>query len=286
MAKIDGDTRVTGIIGKSLSHSLSPFLHNNVYKKLEKPYIYVPFPVEGAENLKDVLKGLMNAGALGFNVTVPYKEDVVKIIDRLSEDAQIIGAVNVIHFKNGAIKGYNTDGAGFILNLKNDLKFELKDKNILILGAGGSARAVIYSLAKENASGLTIANRTISKAEDISRKFSPFFKKTNFLISGLNFPKLNLKEYDLIINCTSSSLNNYNLNFPFHLLKKKTIVSDLIYPLKKSPFLIEAKKKGHRVVDGLLMLAYQAALSFEIWFDTAPPFDLYKKYALKSKKCQ
>lgn len=284
MLNITGSTKITGIIGKPLSHSLSPFLHNMVYKKLNKPYVYVPFPVEDSKDLKYVIKGLMNSGVKGVNVTVPYKEDVICSLDRLSEDAEKIGAVNVIRFKDGIAEGFNTDGAGYILSIKKDLGFEVTGKKILVLGAGGSSRALVYQMAKEGLANITIANRTLSKAENIVRRFSQWFKKTNFFFSGIDFESLNLNEFDIVVNCTSSSLGNNNLNFPYKCLTKETIISDLIYPLNKSPFLIEAKKEGFKTIDGLYMLAYQAALSFEIWFNSSPPFDLYKKFALRSKK--
>jgi len=260
-------TRPIGLIGCPVEHSLSPKLHNAIYKKYGMDCVYLAFDIK-KEELHDAINGFRALSFVGFNVTVPHKQNVLQYIDELDKEAQAIGAVNTVKIENGRLKGYNTDGSGFIGSLKNR-GVSVKGMNVLVLGAGGSARAICVYLAKEGANTINILNRTKSNAETLAEHIRIYYPFININVIG----KQDLKSLnpDIIINTTSvgmwpmtddSPLNEYNFN-------SDQIVVDIIYSPLKTKLLKDASSAGCTVINGLDMLVGQAVKSIEIWTSTA-----------------
>ena len=207
--KITGETKVIGIFGYPISHTLSPLIQNAALEALGLNYIYIPFEVK-PNNLESAVKGMQALGLAGVNVTVPYKEAVIPFLDEIDIDAELIGAVNTIVNKNGRLKGYNTDSPGYIRSLHEDAGFAPKGKTILVIGAGGAARGIIAGLFLNGASEIIIANRTIEKAEEIRLNYAERCRSKHIQIktaslSYLKDPQI-LSSVDLIVNTTSMGL--------------------------------------------------------------------------------
>jgi len=260
-------TRPIGLIGCPVEHSLSPKLHNAIYQKYGMDCVYLAFDIK-KEELHYAINGFRVLSFIGFNVTIPHKQNVFPYIDELDKEAQAIGAVNTVKIENGLLTGYNTDGSGFIGSLKNR-GISVKGMNILVLGAGGSSRAICVYLAKEGANIINILNRTKSNAETLAehiKRYYPFIK-----INVIGKQDLKSINSDIIINTTSvgmwpmtddSPLNEYNFN-------PDQIVVDIIYNPLKTKLLKDASSAGCTVINGLDMLVGQAVKAIEIWTSTA-----------------
>lgn len=270
---IKGTTKIIGIFGYPVEHTKSPAMHNAAFEHLGLDYCYVPFSVR-PENLKSALDGIRALGIAGLNITVPHKEAVIPFLDEMSEEASFIGAVNTVKNENGILNGYNTDGIGFMRSLE-EKGVQAKGKKVLILGAGGAARAVGYALCKE-ASECHIYNRTAEKG----RALCGHLLKTggnmrlsdNDLINDKGF----LSGMDIIINTTSVGLSESDtplLNAS--LLNTGQVVCDLVY--KQTPLLKAAEKVGCVTMDGLGMLLWQGVAAFEIWTGTKAPVEVMRK---------
>lgn len=175
-----GATRVLGIIGRPVSHSLSPLMQNGALQAMGLDYAYVPFAVE-EDRLADAVKGLAALGVVGFNVTIPHKSAILPLLDRLSPEAGLIGAVNVVKREGNDLVGYNTDGKGFIQSLNEDLGFAPAGCRILVMGAGGAARAAVASLAAAGAASVVIANRSIARGKSCRRRSGGTLSAHNLL---------------------------------------------------------------------------------------------------------
>lgn len=272
---ISNKTKITGVIGNPISHSLSPQIHNYLLKKHKIDGEYLALKVE-EKNLSSDIKKFKNLGYQGFNVTLPHKENIFKICDYLSKTAQAVKAVNtVVITKDKKLFGHNSDGQGFIENIKkNSKEFEFKDKNITILGAGGATRAIYYALLQNNVKKITISNRNAHKAQILIDDF-----KNNFLNCELNFISWNkkeesLKDCDLLINCTSLGMKGKDeLEINLKNLKKSAIVTDIVYNPLLTNLLKQAKNQGNQIVTGIGMLIFQALIGFELWYHTKPEID-------------
>lgn len=267
--KIDGKTKIVGLIGHPVAHTFSPAMHNSCFAELGLNWIYLPFCIR-PENLEQTLKGL---GAIenvkGANVTIPHKEEVIKYLDDLSQEASLIGAVNTISFSNGKVVGDNTDGKGFIAALKEE-GFNPEGKDVLILGAGGAGRAVAVSLAKEGASRITLVDLNIAKAKGLASEIENSFKEVKAGAAGLK--EITLEETDLLVNATGCGMKEEDpLPIFSSLLHQGLFVYDLIYNPAQTLLLKESAKKGARTANGLGMLIHQAALSFNIWTGKEAP---------------
>lgn len=275
---ITGKTSIVGIIGNPVEHSMSPVMHNAAFKYLNLDYVYVPFLVE---NLEDAVIGASALNIKGLNITIPYKKEVIKYIDKIDESAELIGAVNTIKFDKGHIKGFNTDGIGAVKAIEEISS--IKDKNVIILGAGGAARAIAFQILIDGAKSLIIANRTPENAiklqNDIKEKLDVDVKTLNF---GLQLED-EIKDADILINTTPIGMYPHANQKP--LVKASTmhpnlIVNDIVYNPLKTGLLKEAEKAGARPVSGIKMLIYQGMKSFEIWTGVYPPFKIFEN-ALK-----
>ncbi|MFQ6050226.1 MAG: shikimate dehydrogenase [Candidatus Hydrothermarchaeota archaeon] len=280
---INGSTKIFGIIGFSLEHSLSPLMHNYVFNYMKLNCVYVPFPVK--RDLKKAIIGLHELDVKGVNITIPYKEEVINYIDELDEKSRKIGSVNTIKFTDKKI-GYNTDGIGAIKALK-DGNIEVKGKKVMLLGAGGAARSIAFQLVFEGCSDLLILNRTKERGDKLAREI---MEKADFSCKSMKLDQKILSEYihdvDILIN--STSLGMYpNVNespVPKEILHDELVVFDIVYNPLKTKLLKEAEEMGAKTIDGLGMLVHQGAESLRIWLDIDPPIDLMKKVLLSHLK--
>ena len=269
---LDSKTKLLGLIGHPVEHSLSPIMHNEALKDKNLNYIYLAFDVSD-ENLKYVVDGAKSLGIKGFNVTIPYKVDIMKYLDKINKEAELIGAVNTVKIENDIAIGYNTDGLGARMSLEEEIG-KVGDKNILIIGAGGASRAVAFELAKNN--NITIINRTVEKARALSEEISEKLNKT-ICYNNLN---IDIKEFDIIIHTTPIGMYP-NINTQPLIdtkdINENMVVMDLIYNPKETVLLKEAKKQGAKTINGLGMLVYQGAISFEIWTGIKPDVRIMKR---------
>lgn len=281
--KIPGDIKILGIFGDPIEHTLSPSIQNAAFNALSLNMVYLPFNVKN-ENLKEAVASIKALNMLGVNITIPHKEAVMEFLDKVDEDAEKIGAVNTIVNRDGVLTGYNTDGEGYIESLTQETAFEVSNKNILMLGAGGAARGILYALLKRNPSKITIANRTIERAENLKAEFSKFFPEATINITGTNKIE-SIETFDLIINTTSSGMSGTEetkLIVEPKNFKKDAVVSEIIYKPMETPLLIEAEKNGLRLHKGLGMLIHQGALGFKLWTGKDAPVEAMRSAALVS----
>ncbi|MFC7783199.1 shikimate dehydrogenase [Rossellomorea sp. GCM10028870] len=268
-----------GVIGDPIAHSMSPEMHNAAFQECGMDSVYVKFHVR-KEQLSQAINGIKALGIQGVNVTVPHKEHVMPLLDGIDPLAGAIGAVNTIVNENGKLIGYNTDGLGFVEGLKNIADDQLEDKSMLIIGAGGAARAIYYSLASLGVKRIDVTNRTALRAENMI-KACPFDLNSRFL--SLEAAENRLDQYDVIIHTTSIGMFPHIKGSPLTIkeLKEGCIVSDIIYNPLETALLKQANQKGARTQNGLDMFVYQGALSFEKWTGIFPPYSIMKNTVLQ-----
>lgn len=266
---ITGKTKIIGIFGDPVEHSLSPVIHNEAFQHLGLDYCYVAFRVK-KEKLKEATEAIRALNIKGVNITLPHKEAIMPLLDELSEEALHVGAVNTVLNSDGVLKGFNTDTKGFIVSLKEE-KVSLTGKNILVLGAGGAARAVIYGILREGGR-VYIFNRTIAKAQVIKENFIKF----GFIEIVDRIDESIVKNMQIIVNATSLGLKRDDpLPLSPNLLKPWHIYCDIVYP--ETPLMKEAEKMGCKTVGGSGMLLWQAAFAFEIWTEMQAPLEIMKQ---------
>lgn len=261
---------LAGVIGCPIAHSKSPQLHRHWLKSLGIPGYYVPMHVE-ADDLEEILRSLPKAGFVGVNITVPHKERALEIADLVTDRATLIGAANTLIFrKDGKIHADNTDGYGFIQNLRqNAPDWHPEAGPAAILGAGGAARAVVASLLDVGVPEILISNRTRVRAEALQQEFGRRLTVIDWVQAG-NM----MDDASTVVNTTSlGMIGSPPLRVPLDGLRKGTVVTDLVYAPLKTQFLIKAEKMGCITVDGLGMLLHQAVPAFERWFGTRPTVD-------------
>lgn len=276
MGEIDGFTRVCGLIGSPVAHSLSPLLHNFAYRSLGLNYRYLAYQVQ-PEDLQPALRGLNALNFTGVNVTAPHKEAVIPFIDRLDPAAADTGSVNTICCREGKLEGYSTDGEGFLWSLQEEGNCAPAGKAALLLGAGGAARAVSYALSGRGLSRLIILNRSEHRACSLAEKLQTSFPSLRLETAPLTTGSI--KRYwpqvSLVVN--SLSVDPWPWKELATPLNEGTLAYDLRYSPSQTEFLDRAEKSGAKVLNGLGMLLAQAALSFELFTGISPPFDLMKK---------
>lgn len=280
---ISANTEICGLIGDPVEHSISPAIHNAAFKKTGLDYIYLPFRVT-SENLTGAITALKSLDLRGLNVTIPHKVAVMPLLDEIDAVAKNIGAVNTIVNNNGHLTGYNTDAAGFLKSLvKRDI--DPSGKKVVILGAGGVARAISFALTEQKAE-IEILNRSGSPdpAEKLAANLSKH-SKSKIHAAELSEPNLKqaLKQADILINATSVGMspNTDNSLVPPELLKPDMVVYDVVYNPQKTRLLADAEKAGAVVIGGLDMLIWQGALAFELWTGVEAPLDTMTDMAVK-----
>lgn len=241
---------VYGVIGNPVGHSLSPLIHNWAFKQFGMDAVYVAFEVK---DLSSAIIGIRGLGIKGVSVTIPFKEKVLSYLDEVDPVAREIKAVNTILNRDGILIGYNTDWLGALMALEEVV--ELKNKKVLVIGTGGSARALIYGLMKRG-SHVTVIGRSIDKAQKLGEEMGCSFVKSP-----------SDSEVDVIVNCTPLGMNpmDQEIPFPENLLRKGMVVMDVVYRPLRTRLLKEAERRGCLPIDGLGMLCSQGALQFQIW---------------------
>lgn len=275
---IRGTTRVYGIFGHPVEHSLSPVMQNAALQALGLDAVYVPFPVP-PEKLGEAVTALRALGIGGVNVTIPHKEAILAHLDQLDPKARLIGAVNTVLNDDGRLVGYNTDETGLIKSLAQDLDFHPGGRRVLLLGAGGASRAALVALAERGAAWIGIANRTVEKAESLVRSFRDIYPGTDFAVLGLTEPELAaaFPATDLLLNSTSIGLKGECFEvLPWHCLNRTAVVFDIVYRRPDTPLVAAARANGHAAVDGAGMLVAQGEAAFHLWTGQEPPVGLMK----------
>jgi shikimate dehydrogenase len=279
-----GKTRVCGIIGDPIEHSMSPVMHNAAFKKLGLDYLYVPLRVK-REELGKAVESMRVLNIRGVNVTLPHKVAIIPFLDELDPLAKKIGAVNTIVNDDGVLSGYNTDAIGFLQALlDNGIKPE--GKTVVILGAGGASRAISFILAERGAH-LVILNRLLELnwAEELAHQISQVFEKE---VKPLELNEENLEtvldEADILINATSVGMspNVDETPVPARLLKPGLIVFDIVYNPIQTRLRKEAEAAGAQTIGGLDMFAWQGAIAFEKWTGQKAPLDLMRRDVIKA----
>lgn len=265
--KVSALTGVLGIVGHPIDHTLSPLMHNRAAELLNLDYVYAAFDV-APKDLRKAIAGLRGLGVRGINVTVPHKEKVIPFLDSLDEEVLLTGAVNTITLENGRLTGSNTDGKGFIKSL-TIRGFDLRDKKVAIVGAGGSARAIGVAVCQAGAEEVTVINRSAPRGRRLARHLSQLGKVAFVSASSDNAAKA-VRESDIIVQTTPCGMKRSDPLPPISAgFRKEQLVYDIIYSVE-TRFLQKAKSKGASTVNGLEMLVYQGSESFRIW--TGSPF--------------
>jgi len=270
---------IAGVIGNPISQSKSPILFRHWLKTYGRKGHYIPMPVEEG-NLEQVIRTLPKMGFVGCNVTIPHKIDVLKIADLATDRATLIGAANTLIFrKDGKIHADNTDGYGFIANLKQGAPgWAPSIGPAAVLGAGGAARAVIASLLDVGVQEIFLSNRTRPKADALQSAFGTKVTVVDWVQAG-NM----LEEAATVVNTTSLGMQGMpELRVPLDGLRRGTVVTDLVYNPLKTRLLVEAEAAGCVTVDGLGMLLHQAVPGFERWFGVRPEVDVATRAAVLS----
>ena len=264
------------VIGDPIDHSLSPNIHNAAFKELDMDCTYIAYRIPKGELLEG-LESLKKINISGFNVTIPHKVEVMKYIDKVDEDCSLIGAANTISNEEGILKGYNTDMDGFLEPFKKK-KLNIVNTKVLLLGAGGAARAIVAGFAKEKANSITIANRTLENAKNLSE----FAKKIGLNAKAIKIEdvKDTAKNFDIIVNATSVGLKDESSPISLEGINEKTIVYDIVYMPINTNFIKKAKERNATIIYGYEMLLGQAVRSFEIWHGMEAPYNAMKKALL------
>ena len=278
--KISGKTRVCGIIGDPIEHTLSPAMHNAAFEELNLDFVYAAFRVRKDE-LREAIVGAKSLDIKGLNVTMPHKNTVMKYLDETDPTAGSIGAVNTILNDKGRLIGYNTDGIGALKALKEN-GISLKGKKLLLLGAGGAGKAIAFHAAQE-VEELKILNRTTKKAKDLAETLcKKFGKKIEGNSLSAKTIKKELEDTDIVVNATSVGMHpsdDQSLIYP-SWLRPDLCVMDIVYNPIETKLARDTKSVGAKVVSGVEMLVYQGATSFEIWTDHPAPVKVMEQAVL------
>lgn len=273
--KLSGRTKITGLFGYPVEHTLSPAMHNAAFEALGLDYTYVAFPVH-PDYLKDAVRAIKALNLRGVNVTIPHKEKVIPLLDDIDEEASFIGAVNTIVNSDGRLKGYNTDGRGFMQSL-SEHGISVERKDIIIIGAGGASRAISYYLCQKTEE-LFLYDVDKEKAKRLAEDLKKVCNNASALEDIGNTDR-----FHILINATPLGLKKEDpLPFNTAPLGPDQIVCDLIY--KETKLLEEASKKGCVTLSGLGMLLWQGVLAFELWTGRQPPVEIMRKALRNSLK--
>jgi shikimate dehydrogenase len=270
--RTSGNTRVAGVIGSPVKHSLSPVLHNAAFRALDLDWVFLAFEVPSGDAVSAVT-GARSLGIQGLSVTMPHKAAVLPALDRLSPAAERLGAVNTITTRGGLLVGESTDGPGFIDALREDEGFDPAGRRCVVLGAGGAARAVVLALAEAGATDITVVNRTPERAEAAAALAGA---------SGRAGSAEAVEGADLVINATPVGMTDGELPVDAARLGPGQLVVDLVYHPAVTPLVSAARARGATAVNGLGMLIHQAAHAFLLWTGQEPPLAAMSAAALSS----
>ena len=272
--KIDGYTRLAAVVANPIKHSISPFIHNRAFEATNTNGVYLAWEVEGTD-LAETVANIRRYQMFGINLSMPYKEQVIPYLDELSEEARLIGAVNTVVNREGTLIGYNTDGKGFFKSLPS---FKISGKRMVLLGAGGAAKAILAQAILDRVSQVSVFVRSASMG-----KTKPYLEKLQhetgfrvdlFALEDAQELQENIRKADLLVNATSVGMDGASQPIPTSIvLPEKLLVADVIYQPFETPFLKWARSQGNHAVNGLGMLLYQAAEAFQLWTDKEMPTD-------------
>ena len=277
---ISGKTRVCGVIGDPIEHSLSPTIHYAAFDHLKLDFVFLAFRVKTAD-LENAIRGMRGLGIRGLNVTMPHKSTVIGYLDEVDSTVQFLGSANTVLNKEGVLSGSNTDGVGALKALREN-GVALSEKKVLLLGAGGAAKAIAFSLAEE-VGELVILNRAPEKAKELAEALGRIFK--NKIVGdslSANAITKNLQDSDVLINATSVGMYpdfNQSIVAP-QWLKSDLSVMDIVYNPVETKLARDAKAAGAKVISGVEMLIYQGAASFKIWTGRSAPVEVMRRVAL------
>ena len=269
---LTGHTRIVGVIGDPVEHSRSPQMHNAAFAKAGLDYVYVPFHVR-PDGLADAIAGFKAINVVGINVTLPHKQTVIRFLTSISREAELIGAVNTLSFNDGEIYGDNTDAPGVLRALEENENMSVPvGEDVVVLGAGGAARAVVVALALAGVASITIANRTTEKAITLAAEIG---EKTDVTMHGIGLTDTRLPEAvhqsALLVNTATTSMDaNYPLLISADWLQPNTIVYDIVYTPPVTPLMQAAAERGCHILGGIGMLVHQGAIAFEKWTGVTP----------------
>lgn len=272
--KIDGYTRLAAVVANPIKHSISPFIHNSAFEATNTNGVYLAWEVDAAE-LAETVANIRRYQMYGINLSMPYKEQVIPYLDQLSEEACLIGAVNTVVNREGTLIGYNTDGKGFFKSLPS---FKISRKRLVLLGAGGAAKAILAQAILDGVSQISVFVRSSSM-----EKTRPYLEKIQnatgfrvdlFALEDIQELQDSITQADLLVNATSVGMDGSSQPISTSIvLPEKLIVADVIYQPFETPFLKWARNQGNQSINGLGMLLYQAAEAFELWTGKEMPTD-------------
>ena len=272
--KIDGYTRLAAVVANPIKHSISPFIHNSAFQATETNGVYLAWEVK-ATDLSETVANIRRYRMFGINLSMPYKEQVIPYLDQLSEEARLIGAVNTVVNQEGTLIGYNTDGKGFFKSLPS---FKISGKKMVLLGAGGAAKAILAQAILDGVSQISVFVRSSSM-----EKTRPYLEKIQnatgfrvdlFALEDVQDLQDSITQADLLVNATSVGMDGSSQPIPTSIiLPEKLLVADVIYQPFETPFLKWARNQGNQSINGLGMLLYQAAEAFELWTGKEMPTD-------------
>jgi shikimate dehydrogenase len=278
---ISGKTQVCGVIGDPIAHTLSPAMHNAAFKHLKLDFVFLAFKVTAAD-LENAMHGMRGLGIRGLNITMPHKTAIIRYLANLDSNVEFLGSANTILNDAGKLFGFNTDGSGALHALRES-GVNPEGKNVLLLGAGGAAKAIAYSLAQD-AGALCILNRVPEKAAVLADALNRVLGKE--VVGGALSPSAvqkNLQDADILVNATSVGMHPHvdqSLVAP-QWLKPDLAVMDIVYNPVETKLAKVAKAAGAHVISGVEMLLYQGAVSFQIWTGHAAPIEVMRAAALK-----
>jgi shikimate dehydrogenase len=266
-------TKTYAIVGDPIDHSLSPLIHNAAFRSLNLDSTYIAYRIQKNE-LEVGIEALKKIKIAGFNVTIPHKTEMMKFLDEIDDVCNMCGAVNTVVNNDGVLKGYNTDIDGFLDPIKRK-NLTIKDSEVLILGAGGAARAIIAGMVKEKAGKITITNRTLKNATELVQ----FTKNIGGDATVIPLEEIDqfVSGHKFIINSTSVGLRNEPSLISTDQMDKNSIVYDIVYTPMNTDLINNAKKNGATIIYGYEMLLSQASRAFEIWHGVKAPYDDMKK---------
>ena len=272
--KIDGYTRLAAVVANPIKHSISPFIHNSAFEATNTNGVYLAWEVDATE-LAETVANIRRYQMYGINLSMPYKEQVIPYLDQLSEEACLIGAVNTVVNREGTLIGYNTDGKGFFKSLPS---FKISRKRLVLLGAGGAAKAILAQAILDGVSQISVFVRSssIEKTRPYLEKIqnATGFRVDLFALEDVQDLQDSITKADLLVNATSVGMDGSSQPIPTSIvLPEKLMVADVIYQPFETPFLKWARNQGNQSINGLGMLLYQAAEAFELWTGKEMPTD-------------
>jgi shikimate dehydrogenase len=279
---IDSHTVLYGVIGDPIRHSKSPVMLNRAFRETGVNAVYAAFRVT-ADRLAAFAEGARAMGMGGFNVTIPHKTAIMAHLDEIDPSAEAAGAVNTVVLREDRLIGYNTDGPGYVRSLKEEMGAAPAGKRVVVMGAGGAARGILYALALEKPAHIAIVNRTVSRAEELARSLPAGVPRAAL---GPDDLREACADADIVINTTSAGMSPNTDELPLGIdaswLKPDAVASDIVYNPMRTRFLEEAERAGCRAHGGLGMFIYQGAYAFEYWTGLAAPVEAMRETVIRA----